>query len=247
MVLFDRTDARAVRLTHAGDRLRERARRLLMDAAEAAREVRSLHHEVQGPLILGTLGTIAAYLLPDLLAGFMAQYPQAEVTIREDGNEGLYQAVHRGDLDLALVVVRPAPEVETITLLEDAVYLGVPCNHPLARRAQVPLAEVREEHFVLFQKGFALREMAEQACGAAGFSPRVAFESREMETVRALVRAGLGVTFLPGISGPGSGLAVLRLDPPLSRTLGLIRHPRRYLTPVARAWIDWCRTHLAAL
>jgi DNA-binding transcriptional LysR family regulator len=44
------------------------------------------------------------------------------------------------------------------------------------------------------------RDTALAACRAAGFEPRIACESSELETIRSLVGAGLGIALLPQLA-----------------------------------------------
>ena len=70
--------------------------------------------------------------------------------------------------------------------------------HPSAKQRSISLAKLAQESFV-FYKGRA-RDTALAACRAAGFEPRIACESSELETIRSLVAAGLGVAILPRLA-----------------------------------------------
>ena len=82
-------------------------------------------------------------------------------------------------------------------LLVEPLRLTVPPRHRLARRKRIRLAEVADEPFILLRSGYALRVLTERLCAEAGFSPKITFEGEEVETLRALVAAGLGVALLP--------------------------------------------------
>lgn len=70
----------------------------------------------------------------------------------------------------------------------------------MAQRRRVRLAEVAEEPFIVLKPGFGLRSVTETLCRQAGFSPLVGFEGEEVETLRGLVAAGLGVSLIPASS-----------------------------------------------
>ena len=96
-------------------------------------------------------------------------------------------------------------------------------KHPIARQKSIRLAQLVAEPFV-FYKGRA-RDTALAACRTAGFEPRIACESGELETVRALVSAGLGLALVPELAARTlqKGTTVVRLrEPRVERTLGLI-------------------------
>lgn len=68
----------------------------------------------------------------------------------------------------------------------------VPDDHRLASRRRIRLAEAADETFVTLEPGYGLRRITDDLCAEAGFTPRVAFEGEEAETLRGLVAAGLG-------------------------------------------------------
>jgi DNA-binding transcriptional LysR family regulator len=94
------------------------------------------------------------------------------------------------------------------------------------------MTELAEEEFVLLEPGYGVRTLTDELCAAAGFTPRIAFEGQESDTVRGLVAAGLGVALLPRF-GPGTpaGVAEVPLEPPASRTIGLVWRANEPTTP----------------
>jgi DNA-binding transcriptional LysR family regulator len=89
--------------------------------------------------------------------------------------------------------------------------LALPAAHRLAARAEIDIAELADEPWVLVPARVPsrLREATVAACVAAGFTPRVAQEARQLDALVALVSAGLGVTFVPGAAErmPRAGVA----------------------------------------
>jgi hypothetical protein len=96
----------------------------------------------------------------------------------------------------------PGDAFQVTPLRDESFVLLVPKKHPLARRRLPKLAELGKEAFV-FYKGRA-RDVAQAACRAAGFEPRTACESGELETIRSLVAADLGIALLPELAARGS-------------------------------------------
>ena len=73
----------------------------------------------------------------------------------------------------------------------------VPDGHRLAGRVWVRMAELADEAFVGIKSASGLREMTDELAAAAGFTPTLAFEGEEVDTLRGLVAAGLGAAVLP--------------------------------------------------
>ena len=137
------------------------------------------------------------------------------------------------------VVQLPAPgDAFTVTpLLDESFVLLVPKSHALARRRLPKLTELSKESFV-FYKGRA-RDVAQAACRSAGFEPRTACESGELETIRSLVAADLGVALLPELAARGSvpGCAVVRLGGnPIRRSVALLQRRGQELSPSAQSF-----------
>ncbi|HEX6346082.1 LysR family transcriptional regulator [Umezawaea sp.] len=188
---------RGVRLTRAG--------RLLAEAAERSMAVleagwRSAAEEVdpeRGQVVLGFLHMLGRSLVPELVRGFRTAHPHVRFRLVQNSRQVVLDALARGDIDLALVAPPPvAPEFEAVLLHEQELVLVVPAGHRLAGRAGVRLAELADEDFVVLEHGYGLRQITDDLCAEAGFVPRVTFEGQEMETVRGLVGAGLGVALL---------------------------------------------------
>lgn len=116
--------------------------------------------------------------------------------------------------------------------------LVVPPDHRLAGRSAARLAEVEGEEFIVLKPGFSLRRVTENLCAGVGFSPRIGFEGEEVETLRGLVSAGLGVALLPEPrSGNSAVTPHLELtDVHAAREIGLAWVRDRNLPPASAAF-----------
>jgi DNA-binding transcriptional LysR family regulator len=235
--LFDR-GRRETTLTPAGETLRLHAEALLAQASVARWAVGDLVAMKAGRLAVGAIPSVSACLLPAAVAGFRRKHPQVELALHEGTSEAVAQWVESGKIELGVVQL-PAPgeSFEVTPLLEESFVLLLPKKHPLARRRQPKLAELTKESFI-FYKGRA-RDVAQAACRSAGFEPRTACESGELETVRSLVAADLGVALLPELAARGAvpGCAVVRLGgEPIRRSVALLQRRGREISPAARSF-----------
>ena len=124
------------------------------------------------------------------------------------------------------------PDLVTRPLDEQRLHLAVSADHRLAGRRRIRLAEVAEEPFVAVEPGYGLRLITNEFCAQAGFAPRIAFEGEEVETLRGLVAAGLGVALLPPGLVPRPGVVELEVTAPRTRrAIGLAWPAGRPLTP----------------
>ena len=243
--LFDRT-SRRVRLTDAGQTLLETAERILADVESVTGEMHEYAGEIRGHVTLGTLQMLA------LLRQFHARYPQIEVALREGSTDELTAGLRSRAIEMALVHFADGVPRGTVSepLFVDELGLAVPPGHRLAARRSVRFEELRDETFVGFKSGTAISRTLAVAAAAHGFAPKVAFESGDALTVRALVAEGLGVTVLPRemaeIAGPDVRIVPF-VRPKLTRTIALAHLAQRRPSPATRLLGAFLREQLQAL
>ena len=92
-----------------------------------------------------------------------------------------------------------APDLRIEHVCSEPVVLAIPERHPLARRRRIRLASLSREPFVMFPRAPA-PAFYDELIGffrRAGFSPFIAHEAESLQTMLALVSAGLGLTLMP--------------------------------------------------
>jgi DNA-binding transcriptional LysR family regulator len=186
-------------LTAAGETLRLHAEVLLDQAASARRAVQDVCGLRGGRLTIGAIPSVSACLLPAAIAQFRKLHPLVELALLEGTSETVAQWVEGGRVEFGIVQLPTAGGSfdEHLLLTEPFVAL-ISEAHLAARQRSIILAKLAHEPFV-FYKGRA-RDTALAACRASGFEPRIACESSELETIRSLVAAGLGVAILPQLA-----------------------------------------------
>jgi DNA-binding transcriptional LysR family regulator len=211
MALLER-HPRGVSLTAAGQTLVGHAEGILarLDAAEAA--LAAIAGLRGGRLRMASFPTAGATLVPLAVATFSAAHPNVELTLAEGEPEEIVARLNAGELDLALLFefgdeLELADDTTRVELLRDPLYLALPAGHPLAAQAELRLEELREQAWVQTSSASPCARHVVRSCHAAGFEPRVAFESDDYQTVQGLVAAGVGVALIPELA-----LSVVRED-----------------------------------
>jgi DNA-binding transcriptional LysR family regulator len=237
--LLVRTPGGAV-LTDAGERFLPHARRALDALAVGMAELGELTTTPRGPVSLGTLPTVGAYLLPELVRTFKDRYPEVRLRLSEGSHDALEGRVASGELDVCIVNL-PMRRLDLVAqqLWEEALVLAVPKGHRLARlKRPVALAEVVEEPLVVIP-GMSGTHALEAACEARGVKPRIAVEMDNAEGMRRMVERGLGVALLPGLmardhASRGFDVVEVGKGGP-RRQVALVHRGEEYLTAAARA------------
>ncbi|KAB2807815.1 LysR family transcriptional regulator [Pimelobacter simplex] len=195
--LFQRV-GRGLTLTPAGRELARHAREAVDAYERGVRSVRDLTGPDAGLVPVAFLHTLGTWLVPELIRSFHVERPQVRFDLRQHGDAGLVDDLLGGLVDLAVTGDRPQhPQLDSRRLFLEPLRLVVPPDHRLAGRRTARLAEVADEQFIVLRQGFSLRAVTEDLCARAGFAPRIGFEGEEVETLRGLVSAGLGVALLP--------------------------------------------------
>ncbi|KOG56010.1 LysR family transcriptional regulator, partial [Streptomyces varsoviensis] len=115
---------------------------------------------LRGRVAVGMVTSCAPLGLPDLLADFHEDHPGVEINLVEDNSDRLIAALRAGRLDTAVLgLAGPTPpgiETETVT------------DEPIV---------ARDRALISLPRGTGLRTCLDEACAAAGFAPRIAFEA----------------------------------------------------------------------
>ncbi len=202
VTLFERLP-RGVQLTDAGQSLLEDARRLLQEAERAMERARRVARGERGRLRVGMINSAPFHpLIPGVIREFRRRHPQLALTLDEGPTPDLAAAVREERMDIAFVrpLLGDARGLTVETLLDEPMVVALPSQHPLAKRARVPLLALSIEPFVLFPRtvGAGLHDAIIRSCLEAGFSPRVVQETSQVTSIVNLVAAGLGVSIVPG-------------------------------------------------
>ena len=242
---------RVLRPTHAGVVFKRHVDRAIDELDDGLAAVDQLVDPERGTVTLAYEPSLGSWLVPLLVGGFRGRHPGVGFVLRQLGEEGA-EALDDDSgsrIDLALTAQRPpGTTVQWHRLFREPLLLALPPGHRLSERADVGLAEVAGDDFVLLGEDTPLGRLVRQACQSAGFEPHVVFETDDLATVRGFVAAGLGVGVVPatGIDqaarplGPSRYAAPLRLlrlvpllDHAAARDIGLAWSGRRRLLPSA--------------
>jgi DNA-binding transcriptional LysR family regulator len=233
-----RRSGRVLRLTPAGHAFRRHADLVLDQLDQGLREVAEIVAPGTGVVPLAFLHTFGTWLVPEILRGFLREHAGARFELRQHGEAGLEAELLDGTADLVITSGDPGhPQLHWSRLLVEPLRLAVPPRHRLAGRRRVRLADVADEPFILLRPGYALRETTERLCAEAGFVPRTGFEGDEVDTLRGLVTAGLGVSVLPlphTAAFPAPHLELTDVD--AARDIGLAWATGRKLPPLSETF-----------
>jgi DNA-binding transcriptional LysR family regulator len=198
--LFDR-DRRGVTLTPAGARLRVEVAELFDRFDEMLGRVRSVASGQAGALSVGFVTPATYGVLPEGLAAFRAEYPAVELILREMTTDAQVEALESGTLDIGFVLPpldRPGLVYRAVS--RETLVVALPRSSPHANGAgPLALKRLSDQPLVIFPRLHAPRLYDDvfTVCRRAGFSPTIGQQAVEMQTIVALVAAGMGFAIVP--------------------------------------------------
>lgn len=255
---------RQLRLLEAslGVRLYEKAGRRLMlsQAAEAllphVRDILAHRHAAltameewkglkQGTVRIGAGPAISSYLLPELLQLFRRRLPQIDVFVETGRTPQLLEMADRGALDLILLVdsgLRDCALIREVAWdFETTLVSRLP---DVPRRCR--LAALQTFPFILFRKESKMGELLDRYFAAQDFQPRVIMRFDQAEAIKAMIRAGMGVSMLPywtvaAECRRGDMFQIRQRERPLMARILLVRRESRFLPRAASAFVEIAR------
>jgi DNA-binding transcriptional LysR family regulator len=196
--------ARGVRLTQAGELLVGHADAILDRLTAAESQLEALAQLKGGRLRIGAPATANATLIPLAVRAFDDEHPAVQLRLDEAISSELLERLSCGELDIAIVTdAERIPDIPGDVVLEplmdDPLYLAVARDHPLAEAPEVRMADLAEEAWIEGRDPVCAKPL-QVAAQAAGFEPKICFESAQWLGKQGLVAAGVGVTLIPTLA-----------------------------------------------
>jgi DNA-binding transcriptional LysR family regulator len=198
--------ARGVRLTEAGRVLVRHADVILARLADAEAELEAIAGLRGGRLRLVSFPTAGATLMPRAIAIFRDRHPGVELTLEPAEPPEALERLRAGECDIAMTIDAPfmAPDddgIERTHLLDDPMYVVLPREHPLAAKPRIRLAELSADPWIGGSSGGCPDTLILlRACNAAGFEPKIVFDSDDYLAIQGFVAAGMGVSLIPDLA-----------------------------------------------
>ena len=231
VALFDRIGRRLC-ITEAGKRFWEYASHISSMFDDMEKTLRDWGR--LGVLRVGASITVGSRFLPGYVKTFLSFHPGLEIKAQIAPTEVLAGKLMANELDLALVEGVPK---DPSLVSEDG---------PFRQGETITLEQFRAQRFLLREKGSGTREEFDRVTEQAGFSVTPAWEAMSTTALVNAVIEGLGVSVLPQRLTVGAverGLVVTvnveGLD--FCRQFRIIYHKDKYLSPVAKAFLEHCR------
>ncbi len=199
-----------------------------------------------GRLRVAASYTVIGYFLPHHLQRLGHWHPDVTIDIYEQERSAIEEGLLTGQYDMAVVLTANLihPDIVSETLFNSERRLWLPAQHPLSQRANVGLADVAQEPYIMLTVDEA-EQSARRYWAQAGLEPTVRLRTSSVEAVRSMVANGSGVAILSDLvhrpwSLEGKRIETVGLsDPVAPMSVGLAWHRGHPFTPAMQAFRDY--------
>ncbi len=214
--------------------------------------LRELHHKSQmleqevadirglavGNVSVGVFPCISRFWMPSILRDFTVRYPGITLSIRESGQDDLDEWLRNGSVDLLLYSRQPNFPYHWVQFMQDDLCAVVPEGHPLIWAKEITLDQLEGEPFIM--EDDAHDHDIPRLLKDSGFHPNVCWSSKDELAIINMVKAGLGVSVLPGLylKEDHPGVVTLPLVPRAYRQLGAAMLNLEELSPAAKRFLE---------
>ncbi|MHA6722478.1 LysR substrate-binding domain-containing protein [Sphingomonas sp. RS2018] len=197
VTLVERT-RRVVRFTPLGERIVEKARRVLREVDELGDLARAAGRPLSGEMRMSVIPTIAPFMLPRILPRLRRDYPDLKLYLREEPSAAACERLNQGRTDCVLLALPYAcGDIESVELFDDALHLAYPIGEIEPRPATIRASEIDETRLLLLEDGHCLKDHALAACNRPEIRAEATMLGTSLHTIVQMVDNRLGVTILP--------------------------------------------------
>jgi len=201
--IFDRSK-QPVKPTKEGEEFIARAKQVLAEVKRLKDFAEEIKGEITGNIHLGIIPTLAPYLLPIFLKGFIMKYPRLNIFIKELITEDIIDHVKKGELDLGLVATplnEPSIKEYPLFYEEFFAYSAQGENLPWKKYLLPQMIDLRR--LWLLEEGHCFRSQVLNLCELKKKdveNENLHYEAGSIETLINLVDKYQGITIIPHLA-----------------------------------------------
>jgi DNA-binding transcriptional LysR family regulator len=247
--LFDRL-GRRVTLTDAGRNFLPFALQALAAMDQGQRAVQT-DAEPSGPLRIGAPESVLTYRLPVVLRAFRHRFPHVELIFSPYSSPTLALKLEAGKFDMAIHMEdsHPSPNIKSIRLRTEQVFLLAEADHPLASRPKVKPADLAGQNLLLTEAGCGYRAKLDRTLALENIRPANVTEFSSVEAIKQCVALGMGLGLLPAMVvihelRQHHFKALHWAGPSLDIATNIIWHKDKWISPAMAAFMELVKEKL---
>lgn len=200
--IFDRTKV-PLKPTQAGVEIIERAKKLLREADAIRDYVVHKKDDLTGNVIMGVISTLSPYIIPPFIKSIEGELPNVNLTIIEGSTGHLMHYLETGAIDVALMATPTGqPGLKEYPLFEEPFVACLHPQHPMAMQQHYEMQPQDTQNLLLLKSEYCYNAQMLDICSLKepGMEGNITYEINSLETLKNLVKAGVGFALLPQLS-----------------------------------------------
>ena len=192
--LFER-HAKELRITPAGTLLLDNARQIISIHESLEQDMKTINS--LRPLRIGATMTVGSNIMAKIIEGLNQTCPDIDAFVHVTNTKHIEQMLLDKELDIALVEgIISRDEIVTQPALVDKLCIICGNTHPFAQRTSITPEELRNQNFILREKGSGTRAIFEQLMESRHIPYKVKWESNSTPAIVDAVTRNLGLGFV---------------------------------------------------
>lgn len=198
--IFDR--GQPLKPSPSGEIIISRARQILQEIKNLKAFISSEKDSIAGEFRLGVIPTLAPYLLPRFLNGFLEKNPTTSFTVVEMLTEDIVKNLKAGKLDVGILVTPlDDREIREIPVFYEPILLYTSPDLKYYGQDNVRLKSLDTEHLLLLEEGHCFRGQVMNLCPKVKRGhQQLNYQSGSFETLKAMVDNNYGYTLIPELA-----------------------------------------------
>lgn len=194
--LFERNRTE-VKITPIGEKIINQAI-VVLDEASKLKDISNKGQEqLNTPLKVGLIYSVAPYLLPLIIPVLRKKTPEMPLDVEENITKNLEVALKNGSIEAAVIALPfEIPGTECIPLYDEEFNVVVPTNHAWAKKKEIVAKDLSTEKVLLLNNEHCFSEQVVEACPELSKKSEV-LQGNSLETIRNMVASNLGISVLP--------------------------------------------------
>lgn len=242
---------RSIELTESGRALLPQIEAIIHQFKQLESQIYEIKGLPYGKLNIGIPPMVGSSFLSPLINKFYKQYPHIHLHLQEAGSNQVLHSLANGALQvgfIALPTVNMTPDYQTYIFNNEPLSLVLYHDHPLAKRKEVTLTEIKDESFIFFTEEFSLYQSILSYFQRMGTTPHIVCKSSNWDFIAEMVKARLGIALLPRRIcqrlNPKEYQVLPLIEPYIPWTLAMIWSRTGLLSRPTQLWVEYFKNEI---
>src|SRR5690606_13182549 len=201
--IFDRSSL-PLKPTPTGEVILAKARQILQEIRNMKEYVRDEKDSIDGEFRLGVIPTLAPYLLPRFLNGFLKKHPGTSFTVTEMQTQEIIDQLKTSRLDMGILITPlDDKEIREIPVFHEPILLYTSENLDYYKKDKVHMQSLSTKDLLLLEEGHCFRGQVMNLCTARHnkrSDSQLNYQSGSFETLKAMIDNNYGYTLIPELA-----------------------------------------------